>query len=276
MTELASVAVQLAGRGIPVFPLAMGSKVPMPKSNGFHDASTDCDVARARWIAHPHANIGIATGARSGIWVLDIDPKHGGNQSLASLMDQHGRPPATVSVHTPSGGLHLWFRCPAGLNIRNSAGRVGQGIDVRGEGGYVVCPPSVLSNGGRYRWVESGAGIVAEAPQWLVRLAAPPPKQRVERAGTSSGFRPATFDRYIAGAIRDELDRLARARDGTRNHQLNKTAFSIGQFVKAGAIPEDWAVQKLETIANDIGLPQVETQRTIASAFQAAPARELG
>lgn len=273
--EFPSVAFHLALRRLAVFPLSPGTKVPLKGSHGLKDASADCDVARARWTETPTANIGIATGAASGFWALDVDPKHGGNKSLAGIMDQHGRPPPTVSVHTPSGGLHLWFRWPKGIEIRNSAGRVGPGIDVRGEGGYVVCPPSALSTGGRYRWVEPAAGRIAEAPWWLVQLTLPPRKERVNgRDGAT--IRHGGFDSYIAGAIRDELAQLARARDGTRNHQLNRTAFAVGQFVKAGAVPEDWAVQKLEAIAGDIGLPQVETQRTIASAFQAAPARDLG
>jgi hypothetical protein len=120
LADLAVAAVGLARRGLAVFPLSPGTKVPRSGSNGFHDATTDPDAVAAIWAETPTANIGIATGAGAGFWALDIDPQHGGNESYSHLIGQHGRPPATVSVHTPSGGLHLWFRCPDGIEIRTN------------------------------------------------------------------------------------------------------------------------------------------------------------
>ena len=181
MTALASAAFRLALRGLAVFPLAPGTKIPLSGSHGFHDATTDCDVARARWAKTPSANIGVATGARSGFWVLDIDPEHGGDQALADLEAKHGTLPATIAASTPSGGRHMYWRWNAeGLEIRNSAGRIGPGLDVRGEGGSIVAPPSVLSNGRGYRWVSNGTRAFTAAPLWLIAAALPPPLPPVD------------------------------------------------------------------------------------------------
>ena len=108
--DLSSAAFRLALRGLRVFPLAPGTKIPIDGSSGVLDAVDHCDVARARWGKNPQANIGVATGARSGFWALDVDPRHGGDQTLAKLIRQNGELPVTVSVRTPSGGVHHWFR----------------------------------------------------------------------------------------------------------------------------------------------------------------------
>ena len=93
MIDLGSVALQLASRSIAVFPLSPGSKMPQPGSHGCLEATTNADVIREHWNRTPDANIGIATGARSGIWVLDIDPLHKGDESLAEVVSRHGELP---------------------------------------------------------------------------------------------------------------------------------------------------------------------------------------
>lgn len=272
MTALASAAVRFALRGLAVFPLAPGTKVPLAGSHGVRDATMDCDVIRARLSRNPTANIGIATGRKSGLWVLDYDPRHGGDKSLAELEREHGRLPATVQVATPSNGCHYYWRWPAsGREIRNTAGRIGLGLDVLGEGGSVVAPPSVLADGRRYRWVETGARVFAEAPGWLVEAALPPPPPPGQEPKPLTGDVSA----YVASAVAAELQRLEIARVGSRNDTLNKVAFAIAQFVKSDALPEDWARTKLERLAVAIGLPAVEARDTIASAFRAAHPRSL-
>lgn len=178
-TGLAHAAFCYAFRGLAVFPLAPGSKVPLAGGHGCNDASTDPDVARVCWQRWPRANIGAATGSRSSIWVLDIDAHHGGNRVLTELEAMHGPLPITVEASTPQGGRHLYWRWNAdGSEIRNSAGRVGPGLDVRGEGGYITLPPSVLANGGKYGWVQNQAKF-SEAPAWLVKATlspSPPPR----------------------------------------------------------------------------------------------------
>jgi hypothetical protein len=269
MTDLASNAFRLALRGLYIFPLAAGSKAPPRGTHGHLDASHEVDVVRAWWSKHPKRNIGVATGSRSKISVLDVDPQHRGDKSLLALTRSHGPLPPTISVETPSGGCHFWFRWPADAEIRNSTSKIGPGLDVRGEGGAVVCPPSVLADGRRYRWMP-GPKEIFEAPKWLILLAAPPPQPRPEPTPINGDL-----DRYIAAAIAGELRQLQQAKEGTRNWTLNKVAFVCAGFVLAGAIPESWALTQLESRAVDIGLALPEARRTIQSAFAAATPRAL-
>ena len=282
--ELASAAFRLAFRGLAVFPLAPGAKVPPAGSHGHLEASSDLDVARARWAKTPNANLGIATGHKSNLWVLDVDVHHGGggdhhvnvhhggDKTLAALVAEHGRLPPTVEASTPRGGRHLYWRWPVdGPEIRNSASRVGPGLDVRGEGGAIVAPPSVLADGRRYRWVKNGARGFTEAPAWLIKLALPPPPPPRPDPKPLNGDVSA----YVASAAAAELSELERAGEGTRNECLNRVAFNLGQFVKAGALPEEWARGQLEARAAAIGLSTIEARRTIDSAFKAAQPREL-
>ncbi len=192
-------------------------------------------------------------------------PIWGGNETLARLEHGHGPLLTTIQSITPSGGAHFYFRWPAdGTEIRNSAGRVGPGLDVLGEGGSAVAPPSVLASGRGYRWARNDAKL-ADAPAWLVVLALPlPPPPRPDPKPLNGNV-----DRYCAAAITAELKCLAAAGDGQRNEQLNRSAFAVAQFVAAGAVPEDWARGELEGTAVQIGLPVIEARRTIGSAFAA-------
>ncbi len=270
--DLASAAFRLTLRQKAVFQLAQGSKEPMAGSRGHLDATLEVDVVRARWAKNRNANIGVLTGARSGFWAFDVDRQHDGHEALAELTARHGELPPTVGVHTPSGGFHYWWKWPEhGPEIRCSTSRVGPGLDVRGEGGYIVAPPSILADGRCYRWVRNGARTIAEAPAWLIALTQPP--LRPPRPEPSPP--PANLERYVASSACDELERLESARGGQRNATLNGVAFNLAQFVKAGALPEDWARQQLETRAIAIGLPACEIQRTIQSAFEAAQPREF-
>lgn len=114
-------------------------------------------------------NIGLATGSRSGnVLVLDIDTKgEDGYATLALLAP--GDLPTTLAARTPSGGAHLYFRLPRGVRIKNSVRKLGPGLDIRAEGGFVVIPPSLHRSGGRYEWVEPLADI-APCPDWLLAL----------------------------------------------------------------------------------------------------------
>ena len=132
-----------------VFPCRAQGKEPLTK-HGLKEASKDAATVLAWWKRWPRANVGIATGAASGIVVLDVDARAGGRESLAILEDEQGRLPETRTVLTGGGGQHLYFRDQGGL--RNSAGRLGAGLDLRADGGYVVAPPSNHTNGNKYRW----------------------------------------------------------------------------------------------------------------------------
>lgn len=117
----------------------------------------------------PDDNVGIVTGAISGLVVLDIDPKHGGDDSLALFLREHGPLPPTIESRTGGGGRHVYFAHPGGV-VRNKVG-LAPGIDVRGDGGCVVAPPSVHGSGRPYVWLEGHApGDIAAAPMpgWLL------------------------------------------------------------------------------------------------------------
>jgi hypothetical protein len=92
-----------------------------------------------RW---PNANVGVIAGAVSDLLVLDVDPGHGGAESLARLESRYGALPPTLTSHTGSGGLHIAFAHP-GVRIGPSAGKLGPGLDVRGDRGLIVAPPSL-------------------------------------------------------------------------------------------------------------------------------------
>jgi hypothetical protein len=159
---LARAALAYARRGMPVFPCEPLGKRPLTR-DGFWDASADIGVVERWWSRWPRANVGVPTGERSGLLVLDVDPRDGGLKSLEELEEAFDTLPPTTRARTGSGGEHVFFRYPDG-GVRNSASWVGPGLDVRGEGGYVVVPPS--RTGGPYRWTERTP--LAEAPAWLL------------------------------------------------------------------------------------------------------------
>lgn len=120
----------------------------------------------AKW---PGANVAVVTGAVSGLVVLDVDPDHGGEQSLAGIAARHGALPRTVEAETGGGGRHLYFAHPGG-EVRNRAG-LAPGLDLRGDGGMIVAPPSIHPSGRRYRWRsghEPGETALAPLPTWLM------------------------------------------------------------------------------------------------------------
>lgn len=144
MRTAREAAQVLAAAGVPVFPCAVGAKRPLTR-RGFHDASTDPDRVAWWWRQHPTANLAIPTGAASGIDVVDVD-KHGGDTGFPALrrataeglVDGWGH-----AIATPSGGLHLYFPHAPGVEQRSWASPTAH-VDFRGDGGYVVVPPSIV------------------------------------------------------------------------------------------------------------------------------------
>lgn len=129
------------------------------------------------WRRWPWANVGLITGGVSGVFVLDVDPRHGGDGSLNNLQAEHGILPATVEANTGGGGFHLFFRHP-GRPVKNAV-NIAPGIDIRGDGGLIVLPPSDHASGGRYTWGEltkPNLVEVAEAPDWLLDLVLDKPR----------------------------------------------------------------------------------------------------
>lgn len=190
-------AVEAAARGWPVMALhALSSGQctcgrPECSSAGKHprtwhgllDASTDPNQILHWWQRWPNSNLGVVTGKSSGLLVIDVDPRHGGDIALGQLEREHGRLPNTIETVTGSGGRHILFQYRAHQIVRNSAGRIGPGIDVRGEGGYFVAPPSMHASGARYCWLShhdpDHIGL-APAPVWILsRLAQSTERRRL-------------------------------------------------------------------------------------------------
>jgi hypothetical protein len=132
----------------PVFPCK--GKIPITQ-HGYKDASTDTRTIGQAWNRHPNANVGLVTGS---LIVLDVDGPEGA-KSLEALEAQHEPLAPTLSAST-GRGVHRYYRCPEGVTIGNSAGKLGTGVDVRGRGGYVIAPPSVHASGKRYEWIAEG------------------------------------------------------------------------------------------------------------------------
>ena len=164
-SPLHSAALAFARRGIPVFPCKARGKEPITK-RGCLDATTDLATINSWWSGWPDQNIGLATGLRSQIAVVDIDGERG-EATLGNLEAKHGKLPPTAEAITGKG-RHLYFRINA--SFPTSAGRLGAGIDTRGEGGYIIAPPSIHPSGRKYCWSVGPARRLAPMSEWVIRL----------------------------------------------------------------------------------------------------------
>ena len=168
-TPIAQAAARYLARGWSVLPLRHGDKRPLMRWDMLQQARPDLATV-TQWFARwPKANIGIVTGEVSNLIVVDVDPKHGGDDSLAELKRRFGVLPETVEAHTGGAGRHLYFAHPGGF-VPNRAG-LAQGIDLRGDGGYIVAPPSLHPSGQLYTWAAGRSPeeiAPAPLPRWLL------------------------------------------------------------------------------------------------------------
>jgi hypothetical protein len=155
----------------------------------------------------------LATGAVSWLLVVDIDDLEG-EAALRLLENQHALLPPTVEVIT-GRGRHLYLRYPKNLTLGNTVGHIAEGIDTRGNGGYVLAPPSVHITGKRYCWSVDSANAIAEAPQWLLDLLLRPsgttevtPNEWRERFGlpVCEGRRNVTIAKLTGHLLRRYVD----------------------------------------------------------------------
>ncbi len=181
-------------------------KHPIPFKWG-EAASNEPDSIKAWWRTFQKANLGVVAGQASGVVVVDVDPRHGGNDSLDDLQVKMGKLPDTATVITGSGGLHIYFKHPGGV-VKNSAGALGAGIDVRGDGGFVVGPGSLHSSGGFYEWEASSEPLdvgFAVMPPWLQKLIYEPPRTKtspIENNGSVIEGGRNVWLTSLAGAVR--------------------------------------------------------------------------
>lgn len=209
---------------------SQGGKHPL--WGGWQNAGIrDVAVAASVWAGRPQANLGIVTGRASGLWVLDVDPDHGGDQRLVELIQANGPLPLTRTVQTGSGGRHYYFAMPD-FDFTTSRGRLPAGLDVRGNAGQVVAPPSWTLKG-EYR-VLADPGVVA-APGWLLDLIRPAPARESVAAGVAPAWEGRGSE-YAVAAVRALLAELAAAVPGTRN----ETAYRVGRRL-AELVNSPWA-----------------------------------
>lgn len=169
-TESPQLAAALAGlkRGWSVVPVVARAKRPIVRWEAFQHRTASEDEARSWFRRWPDANLSVVTGALSGVVVLDVDPRHGGDESLEKLEAVNGALPQTVEAVTGGGGRHLYFAHP-GRETRNRVG-IEPGLDLRGDGGTIVLPPSIHPSGNPYRWRPGHAPdeiALAPFPRWL-------------------------------------------------------------------------------------------------------------
>jgi putative DNA primase/helicase len=218
--------------------------------HGVNDAMADPDYVREWWAGFPDANIGLATGDLSGVVVLDVDLP--GLETIANLQSRYEPLPPTWTVETGSGGHHFYFRMPL-ADIRNSASAIGPGVDVRGNGGYVIVPPSNHISGERYRWIPEWAPNkveLAPMPEWLLKKVVPSGvRQRSEPlpavlnegmrnswlASAAGAMRRKGFGQNaITAALRTENQERCRPPLDVR--EVDKIAWSIMRYEPAGGL----------------------------------------
>lgn len=239
-------AIVLARQSVPVFP-CRPDKRPYT-ARGFHDASTNPAQVEAMFRQFPDATIGMPTGEASGVFVLDID-RHDGVDGFATLQGLGWSLPPAPTVQTPSGGMHVYFAHSPGL--RNTAGKLGPGLDTRGDGGYVIVPPSP-----GYVWRTQDFRAHG-LPRWGGGMALPDLQQMGQ----------AVLDRACAD--------IASAVTGTRNHTLNREAFLLAKHVASGQLDEDTVRARLIKAATDAGLGTAEIKRTLDSAFKGSRGEQM-
>lgn len=267
-THLPAAAAALATRGIAVFPCVPGAKQPLT-TRGFHDASADLAQVHEWWRRTPDANIGLPTGHRAGVLVVDVDV-HGSGSGYPAF--ERARTAGLVGawgwlVRTPSGGLHAYYPPIRGMEQR-SWQVPGEHIDFRGDGGYIVAPPSrVASDDGSPRTYELIA-VAQHRPQPLdagrLRTFLDPPRPSGPPSSLSAvGARPDRLAAWVASRP-----------EGARNHGLFWAACRMAEEGHR----YDATLATLGEAARRAGLPDREAQTTIRSAYRIAarPATPIG
>jgi hypothetical protein len=247
---LSRAAIHYAKAGIPVFPLTPDTKIPLVRSNGVHDATTDTRQIRSWWKDCPNYNIGLGCGVLFD--VLDVDVKDGkpGDESLSRLRLAGLTQGAWAAAHTPTGGRHVLFAPSSDGNHGNAA----SGLDFRGFGGYIVASPSRVEKG-VYRWQFSDPDARGRSFDWTAAmeyLYGPPP-------------RPEHRGDVLSGDLGGLVNTVAAAEVGERNNAL--------YWAACRAHEQDLPTDELLAAAVARGLSGTGAARTIASASRAPQRR---
>lgn len=244
MTNL-DAALTYASRGWHVFQTLQGKKVP-DHAEGLYAATTSPDLIREWWDEYPLNGVAVSTGP-SGLLVIDVDPDAGmvTPAEVRATFDL----PETFTVRTPRGGFHLYYAQDGELG--NTAGKLHVGVDTRGQGGYVVAPPTSFRNGA-YAVLDDRepAPLPASMAEHLARVPASSDVSERREARVTSA--------YGAAALERECARVASAEEGSRNDTLNRATFAIGRLVGGGEVTRTDAVNAFVDAARDAGLDDFE------------------
>jgi len=250
-----------AAAGLRVFPLAERGKTPLGPWKAFADSDPRPEDL-ILWDAS-NFNVGIPTGAPSGIVVLDVD-----DDEAQSLVDELGLP--STPVVATGKGRHYYFKAPPG-GVRNTTHIKGLKLDFRGDGGYVVGAGSIHESGRAYTWMVSPDDMpFAELPPEILEMVG---KRHTVRRGATGSSGPVScegqFARYLEDALNEAVAELAPAIEGGRNDALFRAGVKLANHV-AGA-NADWTpfAGRLRDVALEIGLGDVEADRTLASCWAA-------
>jgi hypothetical protein len=286
-TNLA-VALRLAAAGIYVFPCAevsdvyhavrKGKRVLMKEKEPFGAwssvSTTSPALIKAMWEKHPKALPAIDVG-KSGLFVVDPDRHENspdGVAAWAALCAEHGHtvPPNQPVVDTPTnGGKHLYHRPPDGVRLGNREGAIkDRGVNVRGEGGYVIAPGATFPDGRAYRMADGSPDLVEmfaqrredipEVPAWLVALLRANRTERDRNAAPQPMGPVGARERaFAAKALAENAKELAETQEGGRNIKLNAVSFRMGRLIGAGWIDRDTVERAFEAacVENELARP---------------------
>lgn len=260
--RLLDEALRYAAAGIPVFPLhwvkqdgncscrqgaLCQAKGKHPRiKNWNEEATTDAAKIKAWWEKAPSANIGIPMGEKSGLVALDVDTRHGGDSSLALLVDEFAALPNTITATTGGGGKHYIFKYTEELALKNVVG-FRDGLDIRTQGGMIVAAPSIHHSGNQYMW-DSGKSPfemqAADMPAWLV--------EEIRKVGTKITVKKKAT----------EHTPLKKISEGSRNNHLT----SLAGALRRKGIGEDGIVATLRAENRDRLDPPLDDETVVAIA----------
>lgn len=258
---LSDIAIEYAQFDWYVFPVQ--NKQPLVR---WREESTN-DLDRIRSFDWARATgIGLDCG-KSSIVVIDVDDV-GAVPLLAQKLGWDPVEDDTYVAYTGGGGYHIYYKA-GDQAVRNSASKVVAGIDVRGDGGYVVLPPSDHVSGLVYRWYKKPEDGVRPIPEKLVELL----NYREERPEPPAPAPGRVYEKWAMAVLAEEAAEIENAMPGTRNDQLNTSAFKVYGVVKGGHLDKAIADIRLESAAARVGLDSGETAGTLRSAWDAAEPR---
>ncbi len=227
--------------------------------HGVKDATIDKKVIRLWWGKWPNANLGIATGKKTGLIVLDVDPRHRGDESLQNVREKYGEIPNTVETITGGGGRHLFFRHPGnGTVINNSINFKGfEGLDLKSDGGYIVAPSSSHSSGITYEWELSShpdTVPLAPAPEWILS----PVSDKTDKPNTDGTEQSESRRRWATEAL-----------EGVPEGKRDATCFRLAVRYKTKGLDSEETLTILKRWAKDCQpeFPEHEVEKCVKSAY---------